>query len=85
MHAPLESHAETFVPILAPKIHDDGSTHSYHDSYLSFEHDEEHEHEHVDLHPFSHERTRILRDIYAQTTPEDVGDLMGDPMDPRRT
>ena len=83
MHGPLESHAETFVPLLAPNICDDKSTHSYHDSDLSSESDGEHEHEYADPHPFSPARTRILREIYAQTTPQDAGDLVGDPVDPR--
>ena len=44
-HASLESHVETFVPLPAPNILDDESTHSYHDSDLSFKPDEEYEHE----------------------------------------
>ena len=31
LHAPLESHLETFVPLPAPNIRDDNSTHSGHD------------------------------------------------------
>ena len=49
------------------------------------EFDREHEHEYVDPHPFSPKRTRILRNIYVQTTPQDASDLMGDPVDSRRT
>ena len=45
----------------------------------------EHEHEYVDPPLFSPERTRRLREIYIQTTPQDAGDLVGDPVDPRRT
>ena len=81
LHAPLESHAETFVPLPTPHIRDDESTHSDHDSYLSSESDGEHEY--VDPPLFSPERTRSLREIYAQTTPHDAGDLVGDPVDPR--
>ena len=84
LHAPLESHAETFVPLPTPHILDDESTHSDHDSDLSFESDGEHEHEYVDPPLFSPKRTRSLREIYAQTTPQDAGDLVGDPVDLRR-
>ena len=65
MHAPLESHVETFAPLPAPNIHDDESTHSNHDSYLSFEPNEEHEDEYVDPHIISPKRKRSLRKIYA--------------------
>ena len=82
-HVPLESHAGTFVPLPTPHIHDDESTHSDHDSYLSSVSDGEHEHEYVDPPLFSPERTRSLREIYAQTTPQDAGDLMGDLVDQR--
>ena len=65
LHAPLESHAETFVPLPTPHIRDDESSHSDHDSYLSSKSDREHEHEYVDPPPFSAERTRSLREIYT--------------------
>jgi hypothetical protein len=39
LHAPLEPHAETYVPLPAPKISDDESTHSYHCSYLTSKYD----------------------------------------------
>ena len=83
LHEPLESHVETFVPLHAPNIRDDESTHSDHDSNLISKFDGEHEHEYADPHPFSPKRTMILREIYAQTTPQDAGDLVGDPVDPR--
>ena len=51
---------------------------------MSSEPDKEHEHEYLDPHPISPERTRSLREIYAHTTPQDAGDLVGDPVDPRR-
>jgi hypothetical protein len=47
LHAPLEPHAETFVPLPAPDISDDESTHSAHGSNLSSESDSEDD-EHVD-------------------------------------
>ena len=85
MHASLESHAKTFVPLPAPNMHDDESTHSYHDLDLSSESDGEHEHEYADPHPLSPERIRILRDIYAQRTLQDAADLVGGPVVSRRT
>ena len=39
VHAPLEPHVETFVPLPPPCISDDESTHSYHVSDLSSEFD----------------------------------------------
>ena len=81
MHAPLESYAENSVPLPALNIHDDESIHSDHDSNLSSESDEEHEDEYVDPPLFSPKRRRILRGIYAKTTPRDAGDLVGDPVD----
>ena len=69
MHAPLESHAETFVPLPAPNIRDDESTHSNNDSDLSSEPDEEHENEYTGPHIISPEGTRSLSEIYGQTTP----------------
>jgi hypothetical protein len=39
LHAPLEPHADTFVPLPAPDISDDESTHSDHGSYMSSEYD----------------------------------------------
>ena len=65
LHALLESHVETFVPLPAPNIRDDESTHSDHDSDLCYESDGEHEHEYAGPHHFSPERTRSLREIYA--------------------
>ena len=85
LHAPLDSYAQTFVPLPTPHIYDDESTHLDHDSDLSSEYDGEHEDEYFDPPPFSPKRTRSLREIYAQKTKQDAGDLMGDPMDPRRT
>jgi hypothetical protein len=45
--APLESHAETSVPLPALEISDDFSTHSNHGSYLRYESNSEYD-EHVD-------------------------------------
>jgi hypothetical protein len=39
IHAPLETHAETFVLLPVPNIRDDESTHSYHGSNLSSQYD----------------------------------------------
>ena len=39
MHAPLEPHVETFVPLPPPCISDDESTHSNHGSYPCSEFD----------------------------------------------
>jgi hypothetical protein len=39
LHAPLEPHAEAYIPLLALEINDDEYTHSNNDSYLSFESD----------------------------------------------
>jgi hypothetical protein len=47
LHAPSEPHVDTFVPLLAPDISYDESTHLDHDSYLSSEYDLEDD-EHVD-------------------------------------
>ena len=45
LHAPLESHAENFVPLPTPHIRGDESTHSDHDSDLISKSNGEHEHE----------------------------------------
>jgi hypothetical protein len=50
LHAPLEPHAETSVPLPAPDISDDESTHSDHGSNLSSESDLEDD-EHADVEP----------------------------------
>jgi hypothetical protein len=34
LHAPSEPHVDTFVPLHAPNINDDESTHSNHGSYM---------------------------------------------------
>jgi hypothetical protein len=47
LHAPLEPHAKTYVPLSAPDINDDDSTHSYHGSDLSSKSDSKYD-EHVD-------------------------------------
>ena len=41
MHAPLEPHVETYVPLPPPCISDDESTHSDHGSHLSSQSDSE--------------------------------------------
>jgi len=41
LHAPLKPHANTYVPMFAPDINHDDSTHSNHVSYLSSESDSE--------------------------------------------
>ena len=51
-----------------------------HDLDLSSKSDKEHGHGYTDPHPLSPKRTRSLREIYAQTTPHDAGELVGDPV-----
>ena len=82
MHAQLESHAKSFVPILELELCADDYNHLDHDLDLSSKHEEEHEHECVEPHRISPKRTRSLRDIYAHISPQDTGDLVGDLMDP---
>ena len=82
MHAQLESHAESFVPIIELGLCDDDYNHPDHDLDLISKHEEEHEHECVEPHRISPKITRSLRDIYAHISPQDVGDLVGDLMDP---
>ena len=53
LHALLESHAETYVPLPTPHIRDDESNHSDHDSNLSSGFDGEHKHDYVNPPPFS--------------------------------
>jgi len=55
LHAPLEPHANTCVPLLAPDINDDDSTHSDLGSDLSsqydLEYDEHIDYQHADVEP----------------------------------
>jgi len=50
LHAPFDPHAKTYVPLPAPYINDDESTHSDNGSNLSSEYDLEDD-EHVDDEP----------------------------------
>jgi hypothetical protein len=80
LHAPLEPHAETFVPLPAPDISDDESTHSDHGSDLSSESDSEDDEQMMSMQMLSHHRCPSgHRPPYRQ-----AGDLVGDPTDQRR-
>jgi hypothetical protein len=82
LHAPLEPHAETFVPLPAPDISDDESTHSDHGSYLSFEIDSKMmSMSMMSMQMMSHHRCPSGH----RTTLQEARDLVGDPTDQRRT
>jgi hypothetical protein len=81
LHAPLELHAETFVPLPTKNISDDESTHSDNDSYMSSESDSEDD-EHVDDEHVDVEPPQIPK--WAQTTLHATKDLVGDPTYQRR-
>ena len=70
VHAPLETHVETFVPLPPPCISDNESTHSNHGSDLRSKYDLE-DNEHADNEPQQMPK-------WAQSTIQEEGDLVGD-------
>jgi hypothetical protein len=76
MHASQEPHAETSTPPLVPDIRDDASSHTDQISDLISKSDlEDDEHAYDELHQ---------RPKWARSTLQEVGDLVGDPANPRR-
>jgi hypothetical protein len=82
LHAPLEPHAKTSVPLPAPNINDDETNHSDHGSDLSSESDSEYD-EYVDDEHANVEPSQMLK--WAQTTLRATRDLVGDPTYHKRT